>query len=413
VREVGQGGDLPIHRACLNKTAAAHSIMRAVIDAAPEMVSVPGRDRALPLHISCSNTTDIKCVKDLIAMYPGAAAMRSGRGDFPAHHAAINQSLANAKIMKYTLLPFQDAVKAAGSQGDLPLHMACAMSTNAAVVRELISCYANGLCVRNAHGDLPVHRVALNTRPDAAAILMEVLAATHPIAKGVVLFPEAVRELGQGGNTALHIACSDSNSVMVVRELIFRYPEAAKLANDKGDLPAHCAAMNQSKAAADILKSTLAAYPEAIHTKGCKGNLPLHYAAKYSPSLEAIQDTIKRYHDAVCKKNDLGELPAFSACNNKSEANAAIQEEIFKEYPNAFGEKDDAKLHLQVKSIDDTFFPWHQPKAIQAELRDLLSGKKKAANRIDMNQTKPGSKISADSCLLTGRFWVGGLCNEV
>lgn len=29
-----------------------------------------------------------------------------------------------------------------------------------------------------------------------------------------------------------------------------------------------------------------------------------------------------------------------------------------------------------------------------------------------MGSVKKGSKIQADSCLLTGKFWVGGLTNE-
>ena len=39
VHERGANGDYPIHRACINKTPAAHSIMRAVIDVAPEVPS--------------------------------------------------------------------------------------------------------------------------------------------------------------------------------------------------------------------------------------------------------------------------------------------------------------------------------------------------------------------------------------
>ena len=74
------------------------------------------------------------------------------------------------------------------------------------------------------------------------------------MAKGVALFPEGIKELGQGGeassswpmtqnltqtlmggNTVLHLACANSNNVMVVRELIHRYRDACLVTNDRGD----------------------------------------------------------------------------------------------------------------------------------------------------------------------------------
>jgi len=86
---------------------------------------------------------------------------------------------------------------------------------------------------------------------------------------------------------------------------------------------------------------------------------------------------------------------------------------VFTLFLQAFGEMDEFKLNLQVKSLHDTFFPWDQPYAIQAELRNLLSGRTKSANNIDVGSVKAGGKIQPSSCLMTGKFWVGGLTNEV
>lgn len=53
----------------------------------------------------------------------------------------------------------------------------------------------------------------------------------------------------------------------------------------------------------------------------------------------------------VYKKNEMGDLPAFCACNNDTPQKEAIQEALFEAYPKAFGETDEAKLHLQVPAL--------------------------------------------------------------
>ena len=182
VHERAPNRDLPLHCACLNSGPAARAIMLAVIKAGPELVGARGREEALPLHISCANSPDVACVKDLIAMYPGAAVMKTRRGDLPVHHACLNQTAAALDVLKYTIIPNPFGVRAKGTGGDLPLHIASAVSNHAGVVQELINEYGEGLGERNDWGDLPVHRVALNNRPNAADILMEVPLTPTPTA---------------------------------------------------------------------------------------------------------------------------------------------------------------------------------------------------------------------------------------
>merc|ERR1712166_76191 len=124
VHELGANNDLPIHRACLNSSAQCHKIVKLLLNLAPETVRNRGRDNALPLHIACANTASVKVVKDLVAMYPGAAALLTSRGDLPLHHACLNQSADALDILRYVLIPHPAALEVKGTSGDLPLHVA-------------------------------------------------------------------------------------------------------------------------------------------------------------------------------------------------------------------------------------------------------------------------------------------------
>ena len=165
--QVGANGDLPIHRACINQSAAGYEIVRLILTSAPELVRKPGRDGALPLHMACANTVSVKVVKDLVAMYPGGATLLTNRGDTPLHHACINQSPAALKIIRYVLIPHPEALMHPGINGDLPLHLACALQPSVDVIRELISQDARALRLCNKLGDLPLHRLCLNQSADA------------------------------------------------------------------------------------------------------------------------------------------------------------------------------------------------------------------------------------------------------
>lgn len=417
VLETGAHNDLPIHRACLNKSAAAHKILRLILSRAPELVRCRGRHDALPLHMACANTSSVKVVKDLIAMYPGAGTFVTARGDFALHHAALNQTPAALEILRYILIPNFEAIMKPGSNGDLPLHIACAVQPRSVVVRELISQDARALRVKNSLGDLPLHRVCLNTGPEAALVLKEVLAETHPVAKGVPLYPEAVEKRAQGGNCALHLACGNSNSVDVVRALVAAWPEACSLKNDEGNYPIHCCCMNRhSGVVQGMIEVLLELCPEATEMRGLHGSLPLHVAAEFSCSLDAVKLLITKHKYATFVKSEKGEMPGFCAQRNTTAAAVEIQEEIFKAYPEAHGEKDPDKLHLQVKSLTDNFFPWDEPSTLMRELHQTLAGDAhKAASKKPESkkpEQKAGMKLPEDSPQITGRWWTAGLTRD-
>eukprot|EP00658_Telonema_sp_P-2_P047214 TRINITY_DN3579_c0_g2_i1.p1 TRINITY_DN3579_c0_g2~~TRINITY_DN3579_c0_g2_i1.p1 ORF type:complete len:578 (-),score=100.74 TRINITY_DN3579_c0_g2_i1:263-1996(-) len=422
VHELGADNDLPIHRACLNKSASCHKIVRLLLAQAPDSVRRRGRDDALPLHMACANTSNCKVVKDLVAMYPGAATFVTSRGDLPLHHACLNQTPAALEILKYVIIPNVAALMHAGTHGDLPLHVSCAVARSSAVVRELISQDCRALRIRNRLGDLPIHRACLNQGPDAARILAQVSARTHPVATGVPLYPEAVKTAGQGGNYALHLACGNSNSVHVVKALVEAWPEACMETNDDGNYPVHCCCMNRhSHVVEDILKVLMAAVPDSLELKGWKSCLPLHIAAEFSGSLDAVRLLIAGNKYGTFTKTENGELPVECAQRNRTPSRVQIREELFKAYPDAYGEKDPAKLHLQVKSLTDNFFPWDEPVGLMTELRATLAGEHQQGGHVSgpqpeqksgSKEQKPGMKLPDDSSIMTGRWWTAGLTSD-
>lgn len=326
VHELGAHNDLPLHRACLNKSAHCHKIVKLLLKMAPEAVRSRGRDNALPLHIACANTASVKVVKDLVAMYPGAAALMTSRGDLPLHHACLNQTAAGLEILRYVLIPHPTALEVAGTSGDLPLHVACAIQPEVAMVRELIGRNAGALRIRNQYNDLPLHRACFNCHPQAAQILNEVLAATHPVAKGVPLYPEAIQLPGQRNNWALHLASCNTNCIEMVRILVEGFPEACKLLNNDGNSPGHCCMMNQhSDVTAAMLQILIDAHPQLPEMKGNLGNLPLHTAAEFCGSLAAVQLLIATHKWGTFVKNENGELPAHCAQRNRTKGAIKIQ----------------------------------------------------------------------------------------
>jgi len=75
-------GDLPIHRACMNRGPDRDSIVKALLDLEPDCVKEAGAQGHLPLHRACFCST-LGSVKQLIGRHPDALRKPDAKGQVP------------------------------------------------------------------------------------------------------------------------------------------------------------------------------------------------------------------------------------------------------------------------------------------------------------------------------------------
>ena len=82
----------------------------------------------------------------------------------------------------------------------------------------------------------------------------------------------------------LHIAAGNKASAEVLVKLLDAHPEAALVADSRGQLPLHCAATNQSSV--EVVEVLVAEHPGAAKVLDGFGCLPLDCATEYMASTE-------------------------------------------------------------------------------------------------------------------------------
>jgi ankyrin repeat protein len=280
--ELDGEGRTGLHCACRNRGKEAQSIFFACLTS--DVCGTPA-DRGnlgdLPLHVACSQTPCLGIVKELVARHPAAVQEIDNDRDLPLHRAVVNTTSAGPEIVEYILGLSPQAVSRPGSQGESPLHKACAASPHLAVVCRLLEVYPQGAQVQagpgHFRGDFPAHRAACNQHYQAAEILRTILAAR----------PEAAGEGGFLGRLPLHIACSEGRAVEVVEEAISFAKDVAAFgvltADEEQDSALHRAMYNQhAPAQLAIVECLLLVEPKSTQARGYENMLPFHSACKYA-----------------------------------------------------------------------------------------------------------------------------------
>ena len=96
-------------------------------------------------------------------------------------------------------------------------------------------------------------------------------------------------------------------------------PQTAKLIDEQGRLPLHCAA--KTKASGKVIEALLDAFPEAIYAKTLDaGLLPLHIATMSNAPESAILALLNAYPGAMKEKSGLGHVPRDLATADSVEA---------------------------------------------------------------------------------------------
>mmetsp|Transcript_25498 Transcript_25498/g.33921 ORF Transcript_25498/g.33921 Transcript_25498/m.33921 type:complete len:367 (+) Transcript_25498:346-1446(+) len=117
------------------------------------------------------------------------------------------------------------------------------------------------------------------------------------------------------GDTLLHNACRDDESLAFISLLLEKYPAAAKKKNNIGDLPLHQACRGKSSHLVILL--LLNACPEAARTKNNYGEIPLDIACWNQLPAEVLSLLLASDPNTIRQKNKQGNTPLHTACISK------------------------------------------------------------------------------------------------
>lgn len=112
--------------------------------------------------------SSLDVVKLFIQIDPDCVRNEDEEGYLPIHHAAGNKS---AQFCKLLIDAYPESVKTkAGSDKDLPLHMACKYSGQCQTLKFLFEQHPEGISEKTSGGLYPLHVAVYYARPRANKI---------------------------------------------------------------------------------------------------------------------------------------------------------------------------------------------------------------------------------------------------
>lgn len=99
----------------------------------------------------------------------------------------------------------------------------------------------------------------------------------------------------------LHLACTNSAPLNVIKALLESYPEASMSKEGSGSQPLHLSCANNLPL--KCVHAIFESHPDAITTKDAIGRLPLHVACSYGAPLKVVKMLIEAYPDSCFMKD--------------------------------------------------------------------------------------------------------------
>lgn len=352
-----RSGRTALHTLCRISPLGGHlQALRDLVEAAPEtLVMVDRRLEQTPLHVACSvQRPNLEAIK-LLATYESASKIDVE--NYTALHHACDVA-ADVAIIRFLLSVYPMAACLKTRKHDTPLHIACGQNVSVETVRLLIETNPAALTMTNDYGFTPLHSVCRAYQP-RMGIVKALLEAC----------PSSVNQRTNGGETAVHLACSSGAFVGVLQLLTSAHQRGAsntspfvsldRLAesttNKIGNSPLHEACFRG--ASFEHIETLAKATPEWIVVRNnagftplqvmCKsgrldervvtafsrirgpevfsvmdstGHTPLHSACREGTSVAAIRSLIRAYPDALHLKTEYGDTPLHLSCLRRASA---------------------------------------------------------------------------------------------
>ena len=274
------------------------------------------------LHILLRKRPISSEVLQILESNPGSAKIWR-MGYLPLHIGIKNYDI-SPEIIKALLNAYPDSSKAANKDGDLPLHIAFRRNASYDVIRVLLDRSSVAVISSlNNMNYLPLH-IALCKQPSSVD---DIILLTELIDK----YPDSVKLKNGNQLLPLQIALKNhkhKNSLVLFKRLLQYYPEAVMELDKIGLLPLHLAI--RWKVAVEILSVLLEVCPGAAKTKDRCGRLALHYAS----SAEVVRVLLHTCPEAARVADNDGSLALHVAVFLSSELLPTVQT-LLDAYPEA------------------------------------------------------------------------------
>lgn len=186
-------------------------IVSTMLEAAPEMVAWADSNGWLPLHHASASGASVDILSLLANVDPATTCIQDKRMRTPLHFCFFRPDILSKDVVSMRndssnnnnnvseiiqVLAQHGAVRIPDENGMLPLHYACAYSTTAPVVEELVQAYPESIHMReNKGGKTPLHLLLVNAKQHLAPTVLQFLAEYYVLQPSPQLLQQEEEEI--------------------------------------------------------------------------------------------------------------------------------------------------------------------------------------------------------------------------
>jgi ankyrin repeat protein len=372
ITKTNKDGDLPLHMAC--EANARLEVVQFLVEQWPEAITKTNVKGSLPLHVACKNMAPLEVVQQLVGQWPEAVKMKDSDGNTPLHYVrrwpeclwtqkrevvSWLQEIGTGRITKEELQHMIEVAQQRSEEEEstigTQLHdLCCDQPQSIDRIRSLVTACPEAIKAAGSDGWLPLHFACANTAPLQVVGYM------------VDSWPEAIKMADYDGCLPLHVACANAALLQVVEYLVDNWPKAVKMKNSDGLLPLH-AVCSSEKASLDLIVFLVNQWPEAVNITDSFGRTPLDYAKMSAADGGNPNEEVIRWLQAVngsliTVSIPSEQLPASTTSTpepglKSSHSQSGISETKFKvereEIPKAIALKRDAPVAVSQEYVDE------------------------------------------------------------
>ena len=354
VMECNEQGKLPIHLAC--QAGCSLEVIQLLCTSHHLSVSRRCAQGRLPLHYACMVPDNAPVIVHLVNLCDMAVHQTDEGGNLPLHWLLKRDWSTNSPDQLHLVELFRslhpDAIHCSNMINDLPLHIACQVSSSLELIQRLVEWgderrpprledgnspnvpQFGTLGVRGCDDSFPLHRSCRNRNPNVPMIQYMLNA-----------FPMCVMGCDEDGNLPLHHLMNSPwddqdhghKRASLVQQMVALFPDSLYRTNHlsqsafslacfwraPSDLveflrghqsPLHQSNHEQELGSCATIHRILDLYPHAIYERNKMGELPLHSACRRGESHRVIRTLYQRYPGAISARDHQGNMPLHLAC---------------------------------------------------------------------------------------------------